>query len=185
MTTVLMLIIKPLWLFDVGWQLSVGATAGLLFIHPRICTRPGLVQPFSVRKLSNLGNLFLIVLRRLWSFIAADFWVSVAALLATQPILLANFGNLSFLAPIVNALVLWTIGPLMVLGFLMALGGPVATILGWISYLLLTFFVAVTQVFGQLNWAVLEGWRLHWLFGLLYYFGLIYLFLRRKQTPHA
>ena len=66
----------------------------------------------------------------------------------------------------------------MVIGFLMALGGPFATVLSWLAYLLLSLFVTLIQFFGRLDVAIFEGWRVHWFFGLLYYLGLIYLLFR-------
>ncbi|KKT77369.1 MAG: ComEC/Rec2-related protein [Candidatus Nomurabacteria bacterium GW2011_GWA1_46_11] len=181
MTIAMMLFVKPLWLFDIGWQLSVAATAGLLFLHPRLTSLSRLSPSPQSRNRGNPsspGNLCQSVLRRLWSLIAADFYISLAALLATGPIILVNFGNLSLLAPLINALVLWLIGPLMVIGFLMALGGPFATVLSWLAYLLLSLFVTLIQFFGRLDVAIFEGWRVHWFFGLLYYLGLIYLLFR-------
>ena len=181
MTIAMMLFVKPLWLFDIGWQLSVAATAGLLFLHPRLTSLSRLSPSPQSRNRGNPsspGNLCQSVLRRLWSLIAADFYISLAALLATGPIILVNFGSLSLLAPLINALVLWLIGPLMVIGFLMALGGPFATVLSWLAYLLLSLFVTLIQFFGRLAVAIFEGWRVHWFFGLLYYLGLIYLLFR-------
>jgi competence protein ComEC len=79
----LMLLLTPRWRFDAGFQLSVLGTAGILLLADPIARRlPGprlLVEPFAV---------------------------TVAAQLATVPVMASNFGSLALLGPVANALVL-------------------------------------------------------------------------------
>ena len=81
-----MLIYDPLLLWDVGWQLSILATAGLLVISPL------------------LGRVF----NKLW-VIGKDMSETISAQIAVWPILVITFGNLSVFAVLVNSLILWMV----------------------------------------------------------------------------
>lgn len=83
-TTWLMIFFRPQWLFDIGFQLSVAATIGLL----------------GAGKQEN----------EWWK---ADLRTSTMAQIMTMPLILHYFGNLSVWAPIVNLTVLWTIPVIM------------------------------------------------------------------------
>lgn len=83
-----MLLINPLFLFDVGFQLSVMATLGILLVCPRL---PRLPQ--------GVGE-------------------SLAAQLFVWPILLYNFGRMSLFGILVNSLIAPLVPYVMVLGFL-------------------------------------------------------------------
>lgn len=169
-TAILMLLVSPRWLFDVGWQLSVAATAGLL-------TMGKVSRDSQGESLRRQGLSFksqgLPVVGGVWKLVVGDFRTSLVALLATLPILVANFGRLSVLAPLVNALVLWTIAPLMVIGFLVVIVGliwlPLAQVTGWAAWALLSYFIWVVEFFGKMNWASLEGLRVSWWWGVGYY----------------
>ena len=83
-----MLLINPLFLFDVGFQLSVMATLGILLVCPRL---PRLPQ--------GVGE-------------------SLAAQLFVWPILLYNFGRMSLFGILVNSLIAPLVPYVMILGFL-------------------------------------------------------------------
>lgn len=84
----LMLFISPSNIENIGFQLSFMATLGLILIKP----------------LFGKAGIF------------DDLTTTLAAQVATLPILLANFGTYSLLSVVANALVLWTIPPIMVIG---------------------------------------------------------------------
>lgn len=129
-----MLIVQPLMLVDIGFQLSVAATAGLLYLEPRLEKKFG-------RK--GRGGKYL---KEYW-------WPTVAATLATLPVTLYWFGRASLLGPVVNALVL-PVTPLIMLLSAVAVGvGALIPALGQVvSYLLyvpLWWMVETIRVFGS------------------------------------
>ena len=95
-----LLLFKPLWLLDLGFQLSFGAAAGLIWLLPA-CTR----------------RLISIVPE----FLAEPLAVTMAAQLATLPILVANFHQLSLISIASNVLLL----PVLELAVLLAVLGTV------------------------------------------------------------
>lgn len=126
-----MLLYNPNWLFDVGFQLSFAATLGIMTIKP----------------LLHLDGIF-----------GEDVATTVSAQIATLPILVGSFGTYGLLSILVNALVLWTIAPLMILGGIGALVGLVFLPLGnffvWICEPLLWFFENMVTYFGNFGWQV-------------------------------
>lgn len=81
-TAIIMLLVKPLLILEIGFQLSVSAMAGLLYLQGRIEK--------------------LVYLPFLKSFLAP----TVAATLATLPVTLFWFGRFSLISPLSNLLVL-------------------------------------------------------------------------------
>ena len=137
LTGFMMLFISPLLLSDVGFQLSFTATAGLLYIRP-LFNR--------VERLSNLSKKFPLT---------EDFLITFSAQIATLPILLAVFGTYSLWSILVNALVLWTIPTLMILGGVGAILGmvfqPLGSILVYLCLPFLLFFQKIVMFFGALS----------------------------------
>ncbi len=112
-----MLLFDPYLLSDIGFQLSFAATLGLLVLRPL----------FEVKK----------------SILGEDLVTTFIAQLATLPIILANFGMYSPVSLLVNALALWPVPMLMVLGSLGALAGfiwqPLASVFLYLSLPLLLY----------------------------------------------
>lgn len=75
-TAFLMLLYNPLWLFDVGFQLSFAAVAAILLIQP---------------KLYNLLSVRHRILRYIWGLLT----VSVAAQMGTAPLVIFYFSRFS------------------------------------------------------------------------------------------
>lgn len=78
---IILLLFKPLWLLDIGFQLSFAAAAGLLWLMPA-CQRA--------------LNIFLP------EFLAEGLAITLAAQLGTLPIILANFHHISSIAFLSN-----------------------------------------------------------------------------------
>lgn len=121
----LMLLVSPLILFDIGFQLSVLATAGILLVEPLLA-----------------GKIFSLPL------IGEDLKVTLAAQIATLPILLFNFGTVSLLSPLVNALVLPVTPLIMFLGAITAVVGGMTA---WLVWLPLTYFVRLIEWLSPLS----------------------------------
>lgn len=147
-TGFIMLFIDPTLISDIGFQLSFGATAGILFIKKVPTT--------------------------------------IAAQLATLPILLANFGTYSIYSVLVNGLVLWTVQILMAIGGIGALVGlifePFGQLIIYFSYPLLIYFETIVNFFGKIG-GVINISDIPWQFIVGYYCLLssVLLIFKRKK----
>jgi len=162
----MMLFINPLYIQDVGFQLSVMATLGLLAIGP----------------IFKRWKFFSI------PFIGEDLKTTLSAQIMVLPILLFSFGKVSILSPIVNALVLWVIPPVMILGFVIAVLGliyfPLAQIVSYFAYGFLFYFVEMVRFFGKIEWGKISIENPSGFLALGYYLiliGLIIFFVNRKN----
>lgn len=163
-----MLFFLPSLIFDIGFQLSFMATLGLLYIQPIL----------------EGGRNFRMLINN--SIFGEGMVTTIAAQGATLPILLSNFGVYSLWSVAANALVLWTIPALMVIGGLSALMGIVIPSLGqlilYISLPFLLYFEKVIMFFGGLS-AVVRTEEFPWQFGVGYYLLLCagMLFIKRRN----
>ena len=142
-----MLFISPNIISDIGFQLSFTATLGLIFI-PKIR---------AIRKIGVIGD---------------SINTTIAAQIATLPILLANFGTYSIYSILANGLVLWTVPILMVVGGFGAILGlivaPLGQLLIYLCYPLLLYFETIVNFFGGIG-GVLVVNNFPWQFSVGYY----------------
>lgn len=128
----LMLFIKPQIIFDIGFQLSFLATLGLITIKPILDNKWTRINKYQI------GN---------------DLTTTIAAQIATLPILLSNFGTYSLFSIIANTLVLWTVAPIMVLGGIAGIFSfflePISRIILTIALPFLLFFEKVVSLFAS------------------------------------
>ena len=111
-TALVMCLINPTWLWDVGFQLSFAATLGLiLYAAP--------LEALVLRQVQ--ARLLQETARRVTRFIAEYFLLTLAAQVVTLPIMAFHFGRLSLTSFLVNPLILPAQPPVMVLGGLAAL----------------------------------------------------------------
>ncbi len=104
----ILLILDPDLIGDAGFQLSSLATAGLIAWATPLTERIG----------------------RLWGgrvpgWLAESLGVSLAAQAATLPVILASFGRLAILSPVVNLVVVPLVAPAMAAGLLALAGGVI------------------------------------------------------------
>jgi competence protein ComEC len=130
LTAGLMLIYNPEWLTDIGFILSFVSTMSLMLFEKRIRNHLNKVPEVLKESLST----------------------SLAAQIGVAPILFVTFGQFNIWSPLINALILWTVPILMVLGALGGVIGLMVPFLGklilWLSYPLLWWFVKVVEVFS-------------------------------------
>jgi competence protein ComEC len=140
-----MLFVDPTLLGDVGFQLSFAATLGILYIKPLFGGKEGIIS---------------------------EILTTIAAQIATLPILLANFGTYSIYSVLVNGLVLWTVPILMMIGgvgaFLGFIAMPLGQILIYLCYPLLLYFETIVNIFGKIG-GVLTIKNFPWQFIIGYY----------------
>jgi len=156
-----MLLVDPTLISDIGFQLSFVATLGLVLIP----------------KIKAIGKIWVI---------GEGVNTTIAAQIATLPILLANFGTYSIYSILVNGLLLWTVPILMIIGGIGAILGlilmPLGQLLIYLCYPLLLYFETIVNIFGKIGGAItIES--LSWQFILGYYCLLssVLLILRKKE----
>lgn len=128
LAAIVMLLAEPLLLYDVGWQLSFSAVAGILLAQPAI---RALHTPFGQ---------------------AAA--VSVAATLATLPVVVATFHRLPLYFIIANVIVVPAAGVILALSLLYMLLPCAVT--AWPLQMLLRGTDSLTEWVGSLPYAVAE-----------------------------
>jgi competence protein ComEC len=126
----LMLLYNPDWITDIGFILSFVSTASLMLFEKRIRN----------------------YLKKVPEVLKEGLSTSLAAQIGVAPILFVTFGQFNIWSPLVNALVLWTVPILMVLGTVGGVVGLMIPFLGrmvlWLSYPLLWWFVKVVEIFS-------------------------------------
>lgn len=147
-----MVILNPLILkFDVGFQLSFMAMLGLIFITP-IFNRLFIKLPEIIREVVSS---------------------TMGAQLATLPIIMYNFGRLTLLAPVANALILLTVPSAMFFSFFTGLFGlfsiPLAKISAIFSYPILKYIIFVIESFSKIPYNSVTINFASWIFVLIYY----------------
>ncbi len=141
LTAVLMTLHNPLILiWDAGFQLSFLATLGLVYLAPHIEKWFHKVpRAFGLRE----------------SFIA-----TVAAIIATLPLVLFQFGRLSIVAVPVNMLILWIIPFIMMLGFFAVVASfvfaPLGMIIAWIAWVGMIYITSIVTWFAGLKFAAID-----------------------------
>lgn len=134
LTALIMLIINPLWLMSVSFQLSFLATVGVVIVAPELIKRLKFV-PEVIRQ---------------------DLGVTLAAQIMTAPIIAFYFNQFSLAGLIVNILILWTIPFIMIFGALSLVVSLIsiklASIIVIFPKILLYYFDAVVDLFNK-PWA--------------------------------
>lgn len=134
----LMLAIKPDYLTDIGFELSVAATAGLVFFNPK----------------------------SVW-------WTTIAAQVATMPIILHYFGNLSLVAPLSNILILWTVPLIMQITAVAVVTGGALSYLAWP---LLKWCNLSTTYLASFRFSSLTVSPMNWFWVTAYYLVLVIIY---------
>ncbi|MBT4335465.1 ComEC/Rec2 family competence protein, partial [bacterium] len=161
----IMLSFNPLVLiWDAGFQLSFLATIGLVYFVPII-----------ERYFKYLPNVLEI---------RDSLSTTMAAIILTTPLILFQFKRFSFLAPIANLLILPIIPINMAVGFLGVVLGmiyvPLGKVIGYLSWIILTYVLKLTEILSKVTWASVEIGNFHWSFMLLSYLLIFILIIRHE-----
>jgi competence protein ComEC len=138
--------IEPQILWDASFQLSFMAMAGLIFLSPyfQTWTRKGIAV--TVGREGPAASLC--------NFVADCFAVTLAAILATWPVITYYFGVVSFVGLPATFFALLALPGIIITSALVAVVGLlaplVAQVLGWIAWLFLSYFILIVQIFNAL-----------------------------------
>lgn len=128
----LMLLYAPDWLFDVGFQLSCAAVAGILWFSPLFPT-PQWLQPVSQRASDFTGRPptapFIKMLMTIGRYFYTLFTVSLSAQLATAPLVAYHFHQLAWGGLIASLFVIPAAYVLLLGGIAFLLIAPLRTLL--------------------------------------------------------
>lgn len=116
-TAFIMLCFKPVWLFDVGFQLSFSAVCAILLFCPR---------------LNALCPSRNIIIKKTWELIS----VSIAAQLGTIPLVIYYFGRFSTHFLLTNLWIIPLVTLVLYLAIAMLLLIPFPTLQGYVAWLL-------------------------------------------------
>jgi competence protein ComEC len=129
-TCTVMLLYNPEWLWDISFLLTCTATLSIMILQ----------KPIEEK------------FKKVPAIIRGDLTTSLAASVGVSPILWWNFGQFNLLSPIINAMVLWTIAPLTILGSIAGILGVAFLALGkLLLYLIYPFawwFTTVVALFS-------------------------------------
>lgn len=182
---VLMTLLNPYVLWDVGFQLSFLATLGMIFYVPPLTS-------WLERQLNRVTTGERT--QQILAILEDAFIVTVAATITTTPLIVATFHRLSLIGFLTNFLILPVQPPIMIFGgiatilqmladassavpFLGIIIGALAQVVGWFSYLFLQYTITIVQLTAAVPWASIEIPRVDPAFVLLTY-ALIFLFTR-------
>jgi len=164
---ILMTALNPFTLWDVGFQLSLAATIGLV-----LYTEP--LERGAVRLLSRLTSREQA--RRAVGWASEALLVTLAAQITTTPIILYTFHRLSPVTLLTNLLILPAQPSVMIYGGLATLAGlvwlPAGRVLGWVAWLFLTYTIETVRLTARVPYAWVDlgrvaGWTVWAFYGLL------------------
>lgn len=134
----------PEWITGISFQLSYGATLGLILFSTK------------GKKEEKAKSLYTT----LKGYCKDEFRTSMAAQVFTVPIIFFYFKQISFIAPIANIGVSWVIAPLMVFGFLTAFLGTIHPIAGllfsYVCYGLLSYIIFVIEILSKIPYMFIQ-----------------------------
>ncbi|OGB76278.1 hypothetical protein A2476_02470 [candidate division CPR3 bacterium RIFOXYC2_FULL_35_7] len=152
---------NPLLIENISFQLSFGATLGLILIFPIL------------KQLIKLPDI-----------IREGLLVSLSAQIMTLPIIVYNFKEYSTVSPLVNLLLIPIVPILTWGGFIFIplsfLNGIITNIYSWFLYIPLTYFVKIVNFFGDFPGASISLQNISTSFVFFYYIALtFFIFLGR------
>jgi competence protein ComEC len=174
--------IEPQVLWDVSFQLSFLAMAGLIFMSPYLQSwgRKGVMATAGKKgTAAALGN-----------FMTDSFAVTLAAILATWPIIAYYFHIVSFVGlPATFFAVLALPGIIITAALTGAVGliaPAVAQVIGWISWLFISYFMLVVRAFDAVPFSSIrlesiEVWQI-WIYYVLLAVIVVAIYYRSQLT---
>ena len=151
----IMLALNPLLLrFDIGFQLSFLAVLGIIYLKPIFDDWLNKVLPQKFKTKSIIT-------------------MTLAAQFATLPILVYNFGRISFISPLSNVLIVPVLPYVMGAGFIFSLGSVLwlglGKILIWPAWFMFAYITKLVEFLSKIPFAAREISNVHWIWLVGYY----------------
>lgn len=135
-SALVVLIFKAEWLATISFQLSFGASLGIILWSPQVQSSP------------QKG------LRGIMQSIKDDMRTTMAAQAVTTPLMMYYFKEVSLIAPISNLMVGFLAGPIMMIGIVTMILGKIHYLLGYIPakilFICLYYVCEVTRILSEL-----------------------------------
>ncbi len=100
------------------------------------------------------------LIKSLWSLIADDLRITLAAQAFTVPIILFQLHRVSLVSPLTNILIGWLMAPIMALGFTIIITGlifmPLAQVVAWFVWLPLTYVLWIIDLTAKIPFASIQ-----------------------------
>ncbi len=161
----IILIINPFIAFDIGFQLSFGATLSLVMFYPVIK--------------AGISRI------RIPEIIADTLAATLAAQIGVVPITLYYFNNFSIISVVSNLLVVPMVQIITIIGFIMVFAGLIninlAVLIGYMNNTFLSFVLFVTEKSSKVPFASIKlptppMWMI-----IMYYVVIIYMLVGRER----
>jgi competence protein ComEC len=137
-------IMVPAWLTSISFQLSYAATLGLILFN-----QPIKQQKTDTKKTSLFSALM--------AYAKMELYTSLAAQVFIVPLIFFYFKQISFISPLANILVAWTIAPIMFVGLLTVILGKIHFVLGllpsYVAYGLISYLIFIVELLEKIPFA--------------------------------
>ncbi len=144
-----LLLINPLDLFDLGFQLSFAAVFSIVFFYQKINA-----LPFIVKIKNNLTKYSI------GRYILPAFLVSLSAQLGTLPLIAVYFNRIPLLALVINLIAVPAAGLIVALGFTSIIFSLfsfwIASVYGALNQEIIRLFIGLIHWFGKLPFSYIE-----------------------------
>ena len=161
-----MLVINPnLLRHSAGFQLSFAAVLGIIYLFP-------ILEKYSKKIIKNNTGVY--------RFIRSIILITLSAQIATLPILISSFENLSLSSILANILILPLVPVIILGGFLVMAAGSVSLFLGqvlsWPIWMAVTYQMKVIEYLAGFSWSAVAIKNFPtWAFGIYYFLLAVFL----------
>jgi len=168
------LIVQPLYLMDLGFQLSFSAVLSIVFF----LNITNLILP----RYLQISNMDSSLLKSIWAL----FLVSFGAQIGTLPLTAAYFGKIPILSIFTNILIVPLVGILVALGFILLLVSGVPVIAQTFAnsiWLIAELIQNITQFVASLPISIMYTSKLNWtdFVGYFLIIGFILFYIYKKR----
>ncbi|MFC1925354.1 ComEC/Rec2 family competence protein [Chloroflexota bacterium] len=172
LTAAIMVGIDPQILREVSFQLSFAAVAGIILLYPKF-------QRWGKKALGGKEGPLIFIANPITDSLA----VTLAAIIATFPLIAYYFGYVSLMALPATFLILLAIPGAIILTLLTALLGlfapPLSMAVGWVDWLFLSYIIEIAEFFGSSGFARQEM-DINGIIVWAYYTALLAILLRKR-----
>lgn len=145
----IMILFNPSIISNISFQLSFLATLGILVFA---------AEPIKTTKFTN--NISKDIFIETKNIFRENLRTTLAAQVATLPIIVFTFARISLVSPLTNLLIGWVVSPVTILGIILCFLGliyyPIGQIISWFVYLPLHYFVKVVEITSKIPFANLQ-----------------------------